>query len=166
VRRHEQRTAGITWVIVAVLVASVGATASSARSTGSRAAASQAVSSGATGWAKIARPKVRSVTGAHCVNFHEGTLGGVFGRSELPLLAFTIGPKSAMADQMHASKAKFAGPGAYRNVIVMVYLGKTALDESYGGLGTITVNSDWRTGSFSLNNGTSAGTWDCGGAVR
>jgi hypothetical protein len=48
----------------------------------------------------------------------------------------------------------------------MVYLGKTALEESYGGLGTITVNSDWRTGSFTLNNGTSKGTWDCGTVVR
>jgi hypothetical protein len=145
--------ARITWVIGAALVAAVGATRSSAQS-------------GPAGGAKVERPKVRSVATAHCVNFHEGSLGGVFGRTELPLLAFTIGPKSAMADQMHASKAKFSGPGTYRNVVVMVYLGKTALEESYGGLGTITVNSDWRTGSFTLNNGTSNGTWDCGTVVR
>jgi hypothetical protein len=130
------------------------------------AATRSSAQSGVVGGARIERPKVRSVAGAHCVNFHEGTLGGVFGRSELPLLAFTIGPKSAMADQMHASKAKFTGPGSYKNVVVMVYLGKTALEESYGGLGTITVNSDWRTGSFTLNNGTSKGTWDCGTVVR
>lgn len=152
-RRHDWRLARITWVIGAALVAAVVATRSSAQS-------------GPTGGAKVERPKVRSVATAHCVNFHEGSLGGVFGRSELPLLAFTIGPKSAMADQMHASKAKFTGPGSYKNVVVMVYLGKTALEESYGGLGTITVNSDWRTGSFTLNNGTSKGTWDCGTVVR
>ena len=99
-------------------------------------------------------------------NVHDGTLGGVFGKNELPLLAFTIGPKSAMADQMHATKAKFTGPGTYKNVIVMVYLGKTALDDTYGGLGTVTVNSDWRTGSFVLNDKTSAGVWDCGSVVR
>jgi hypothetical protein len=142
-----------TWAIGAALVASIAATGSWAQS-------------GPTGGAKVERPKARSVATAHCVNFHEGSLGGVFGRTELPLLAFTIGPKSAMADQMHASKAKFTGPGTYRNVVVMVYLGKTALEESYGGLGTITVNSDWRTGSFTLNNGTSKGTWDCGTVVR
>jgi hypothetical protein len=121
---------------------------------------------GPTGGAKVERPKVRSVATAHCVNFHEGSLGGVFGKTELPLLAFTIGPKSAMADQMHASKAKFTGPGTYKNVVVMVYLGKTALEDTYGGLGTITVNSDWRTGSFMLNDKTAAGIWDCGTAVR
>jgi hypothetical protein len=152
-RRLERRTARITWAIGAALVASVAATHSTAQS-------------GPSGGAKVERPKARSVTTAHCVNFHEGSLGGVFGKPELPLLAFTIGPKSAMADQMHASKAKFTGPGAYKNVVVMVYLGKTALEDSYGGLGTITVNPDWRTGSFTLNNGTAAGTWDCGAAVR
>jgi hypothetical protein len=152
-RRREWRRARITLVIGAALVASIGAARPSAQG-------------GPTGGAKVERPKVRSVATAHCLNDHEGTLGGVFGRTELPLLAFTIGPKSAMADQMHASKAKFAGPGTYKNIIVMVYLGKTALEDSYGGLGTVTVNSDWRTGSFTLNNGTSAGTWDCGTAVR
>jgi hypothetical protein len=151
-RRHGRRTERLTWMLGMALVASIAARSSA--------------QSGAAGGAKIERPKARSVASAHCVNFHEGTLGGVFGRSELPLLAFTIGPKSAMADQMHASKAKFTGPGTYRNVVVMVYLGKTAVEDSYGGLGTVTVKPDWRTGSFVLNNGTAAGTWDCGTAVR
>jgi hypothetical protein len=150
-----QSSAGVRVAIALAFVASVGASVAQAQA-----------SSAPSGGAKVAKPKARSVASAHCVNFHEGTLGGVFGRSELPLLAFTIGPKSAMADQMHASKAKFTGPGAYKNVIVMVYLGKTALEDTYGGLGTVTVNSDWRTGSYRLNDGTSAGTWDCGTPVR
>jgi hypothetical protein len=112
--------------------------------------------------AKITRPKSRTASNGRCLNDGKGTLGGVFGPSALPPLAFTIGPGSAMADQMHASKAPFTGPGRYRNVIVMVYLGKTALDDTYGGLGTVTVNADGRTGSFVLNDGTAAGTWDCG----
>jgi hypothetical protein len=153
VRQHDWRTARRTLIIGTALVALVGAMRSPAQT-------------GPTGGAKVERPKARSVNTAHCVNFHEGSLGGVFGKTELPLLAFTIGPKSAMADQMHASKAKFTGPGSYKNVVVMVYLGQTALEDSYGGLGTITVNADWRTGSFTLNNGTAAGTWDCGAAVR
>jgi hypothetical protein len=157
-RRQKGSAARTRWAIGAALTASLAATPAVARS--------QTANVGAAGWAKVARPKARSVTGARCVNFHEGTLGGNFGRTDLPLVAFTIGPKSAMADQMHASKAKFTGPGSYRNVIVMVYLGKTALEDMYGGLGTVTVNSDWRTGSYTLNDGTSAGTWDCGGTVR
>jgi hypothetical protein len=140
-------------VIGAAFLAVIAATGSTAQGT-------------PTGGAKVERPKAASVATAHCVNFHEGSLGGVFGKTELPLLAFTIGPKSAMADQMHASKAKFTGPGTYKNVVVMVYMGKTALENTYGGLGTITVNPDWRTGKFTLNNGTAAGTWDCGAAVK
>lgn len=97
---------------------------------------------------------------------HTGTLGGVFGPSELPPLAFTIGPGSAMADEMHASKAPFTGPGRYADVIVMLYLGKTALDDTYGGLGTVTMNADSRTGAFVLKDGSATGTWDCGTAMR
>lgn len=152
-RLHERRTTRFTWTIAAALAALLGAAHASAQTT-------------ATAGAKIDRPKARSVATGRCLNTHDGTLGGVFGRSELPLLAFTIGPGSAMADQMHANKAKFTGPGAYKNVIVMVYLGKTALDDTYGGLGTVTVNSDWRTGSFKLNDGTASGTWDCGATAR
>ena len=43
-----------------------------------------------------------------------------------PAVALTIGPGSAMADQMHANKAKFAGAGKYANEIIALYLGKTA----------------------------------------
>lgn len=36
-----------------------------------------------------------------------------------------------MADQMHANKAKYSEPGGYTNEIVAVYLGKTALEDTY-----------------------------------
>lgn len=116
--------------------------------------------------ARILKPKARAATGGRCLNDQHGTLGGVFGPSALPPLAFTIGPRSAMADQMHASKAPYTGPGTYRNVIVMVYLGRTALEDAYGGLGTVVVNGDHRTGSFVLNDGSATGTWDCGQPIR
>ncbi len=67
---------------------------------------------------------------------------------------------------MGTSKVKFTGPGTYKNVGVMAYLGKTALEEAYGGLGTITVNPDLHSGSFSTNDGKAAGTWDCGHSLR
>jgi len=79
-------------------------------------------------------------------------------------VALTIGPKSAMADALHANTAKFAGPGTYKNEIMAVYLGKTALEDSYIGLGTVTVAADGKSGSFALNDGKSAGTFDCGTA--
>jgi hypothetical protein len=118
------------------------------------------------GSAHIVKPKARVANTGYCLNDQKGTLGGVFGPSALPPLAFTIGPRSAMADQMHASKASYTGPGKYHDVIVMVYLGKDALHDTYGGLGTVTVNSDSRTGSFVLNDGTASGTWNCGRSVR
>jgi hypothetical protein len=80
----------------------------------------------------------------------------------LPTLGFTIGPKAANADLMHASKTPFTGPGRYENEIIAVYLGKTALEDSYVGLGRVIVNADGRTGSFALNDGKAAGRFGCG----
>jgi hypothetical protein len=45
-----------------------------------------------------------------------------------------------------------------------VYLGKTALQDSYMGLGTVTINTDGHSGKFALNNGSAAGHFDCGSA--
>lgn len=119
-----------------------------------------------TGGARIERPALHIAVGARCMTRDDGTLGGVFGPSALPMLAFTIGPGSAMADPMHASKARFTGPGRYADVIVAVYLGKTATEDAYGGLGTVVVNADNRTGTFALNDRTASGRWDCGSPVR
>jgi hypothetical protein len=110
----------------------------------------------------IEKPKARTVTGGGCRILSDGTFSGTWGPSALPTLAFTIGPGSTMAEQMHANKAKYAGPGRYPNEIVAVYLGKTALEDSYMGLGTIVVAADGRSGTFALNNGTASGRFDCG----
>ena len=112
--------------------------------------------------ATIDKPKSRTVTGGFCRILSESTFSGNWGPSSLPTLALTIGPASAMADQLHANKAKFTGPGTYRNEIIAVYLGKTALEDSYLGLGTVVINQDKHSGTFSLNNGSAAGHFDCG----
>lgn len=112
--------------------------------------------------ATIVKPKARTVTGGFCRLISNGTLSGNWGPSNLPTLAFTIGPSSAMADATHANKEKFTGPGTYKNEIIAVYLGKTALQDSYGGLGTVTINADGHTGKFLLNDGSAAGNFDCG----
>ena len=67
-----------------------------------------------------------------------------------------------MADPMHANKAKYRGPGRYTNEIVAVYLGKTALEDSYGGLGTVIIAADSHWGSFALNDGSADRHFDCG----
>ena len=111
----------------------------------------------------IEKPRSVTVTGGFCRIVSDGTLSGNWGPSSLPTLAFVIGPGSAMADQMHANKAKFTGPGTYKNVIVAVYLGKTARQDSYGGLGTVIINADKHSGRFTLNDASAAGHFDCGG---
>jgi len=113
--------------------------------------------------ATIDKPKPRTVTGGFCRVLGNDTFSGNFGpNSSLPTLAFTIGPRSAMADQLHANKANFTGPGTYKNEIIAVYLGKTALEDSYMGLGTVIINADKHSGTFSLNDKSAAGHFDCG----
>ncbi len=62
-----------------------------------------------------------------------------------------------MPDQLHANKTKFSGPGTYKNEIIVVYLGKTALKDSYMGLATVIINSNKHSGTFSLNDKSAAG---------
>lgn len=113
--------------------------------------------------ATIDKPKSRTVSGGFCRILSNDTFSGNFGpNSSLPTLALTIGPASAMADQLHANKAKFTGPGTYKNEIIAVYLGKTALEDSYMGLGTVIINADKHSGTFSLNDKSAAGHFDCG----
>jgi hypothetical protein len=139
-----------------IAIAAFSSTGIIAQTTGSNSKA--ALQAGAT----IVKPKARSVTGGGCRILKDGTFSGTWGPSALPTLAMTIGPGATMGDQMHASKAKFTGPGRYTNEIVAVYLGKTALEESYAGLGTVVIGADGHSGTFVLNDGTASGRFDCG----
>jgi hypothetical protein len=112
--------------------------------------------------ATIEKPKTRTVTSGGCRILSGDTFSGTWGPSTLPTLALTIGPASTMADQLHANKAKYTGPGSYSNEIIAVYLGKTALEDSYMGLGTVVIASDGHSGSFALKDGTASGHFDCG----
>ena len=118
----------------------------------------------ATPTATIQKPKPQTVTGGTCRLTDDGsTLGVNIGpNAKMPAIALTVGPRSAMADAMHANTAKFAGAGKYVNEIVALYLGKTALEDSYMGLGTVTIAADGKSGTFALNDGKAAGTFDCG----
>ena len=128
------------------------------------AGAALTVRAAAPATATIEKPKPRTVTTGHCRILSDGTFSGVWGPDALPTLAFTIGPGATMADQMHANKAKFAGPAKYQNEILAVYLGKTALEDSYGGLGTVIISPDGHSGTFTTNDGKASGRFDCGTA--
>jgi hypothetical protein len=112
--------------------------------------------------ATIETPKARTVTTGFCRILSDGTFSGVWGPTSLPTLAFTIGPGATMANQMHANKAKYTGPGRYENEILAVYLGKTALEDSYGGLGTVVISADGHSGTFVTNDRKASGRFDCG----
>jgi hypothetical protein len=110
----------------------------------------------------IERPKARTVDGGSCRILSDGTFSATFPPDALPTLGFTIGPKATMAAEMHASLAPFKGPGTYKDEILAVYLGKTVSDESYGGLGAVTINPDGHSGTFTTKDGKAAGHFDCG----
>jgi len=110
----------------------------------------------------IEKPKSRTIDGGSCRILSDGTFSATFPPDALPTLGFTIGPKATMAAEMHANLAAFKGPGTYKDEILMVYLGKTARDESYGGLGTVTINPDGHTGTFTTKDGKASGHFDCG----
>jgi hypothetical protein len=114
--------------------------------------------------ATIQKPKAQTVAGGVCRITEDGsTLGVNIGPdAKMPALALTVGPRAAMADAMHANTAKFTGPGQYKNELMALYLGKTALEDSYIGLGTVTIAADGKSGTFALNDGKAAGTFDCG----
>src|SRR5438105_4635841 len=86
--------------------------------------------SAATPTVTIQKPKPRTVTGGQCRLTDDGTTLGVNvgPNPAMPALALTVGPKSAMADALHANTAKFTGAGRYTNEIMALYLGKTALE--------------------------------------
>src|SRR3954454_17157113 len=92
--------------------------------------------------AVIEKPKPRTVTTGGCRILSDGTFSGTWGPADLPTLAFTIGPGATMADQMHANKAKFAGPEKKKNEFLQLYRGKPAPENSWGGLGTVVINAD------------------------
>ena len=135
----------IRHVLIAATVAAVGAAAAPSPT------------------AAIQRPRALTASGGACRVSADGAILGVnIGPNPaMPTLALTVGP-SPMADAMRANKAKYTGPGTYTNEIVALYLGKTALDDSHIGLGTVVVNPDGKSGTFELNDHTGAGTFDCG----
>lgn len=162
VTRHGGRTAAAIGTI-ALVVAALGAWscseghAASAPATPARAAANADASRGG---ATLVKPIALTVSGASCEDDGKGSIGATFGGGTL---AFNIGPATVGAAALGMSTAPYKGPGTYTKAIINGYVPKKV---GFGGLGTIVVHADRRTGTFATADGTASGTWDCGMVLR
>jgi hypothetical protein len=103
--------------------------------------------------ATLDKPVSLSVSGGYCESDGNGSVGANFGDA----LAFNIGPRTVGMPSMN--HAPFAGPGTYQHVIITGYPAKGV---AFGGLGSVTVNPDRRSGTFRTDDGKASGSWDCG----
>jgi len=114
------------------------------------------------GGARVDKPFKRQVNGAECYSGagkYAGLVAFGFPNRATRALAFSIGPlKDALSPGQENNKP-YSGPGEYKNVGIT---GKSENGKTFVGFGTITVNSDEQSGTFSLDNGSASGTWDCG----
>ncbi|TAM60891.1 hypothetical protein EPN52_04000 [bacterium] len=61
------------------------------------------------------------------------------------------------------SMAPYRGPGTYRGAMISGYPDKM---HPFSGLGTVVVHADRSTGTFVTDDGTAAGTWNCGVVLK
>ena len=106
--------------------------------------------------------ETRTVDTGFCRVLSDGTVSGVRGPSNLPTLAFTIGPGAALAKEMQANQTTTRAPGGYENEIRAIYLSKTALEGGYGGLDAVVMSPDGHSGTFITNDRKASGRFDCG----
>jgi hypothetical protein len=116
-------------------------------------------STAAKGSATLQKPVALTVTGGGCESDGKGTVGANFGNA----LAFNIGPGTVGAKALGMSQARFVGPGTYRKVMISGYPAKGKV---FAGLGTVIVNDDRQTGTFATDDGTAAGSWNCGAPLK
>ena len=174
--RWMSRTPWIMWaimlgVIVAVIAGcgSVSSQGNGVNITETGVAESQTAASGAAhgGSAHITKPFDRTITGSQCYAGSGANKGdAAFGFPDRDLtsaaLAFTLGPLNDGASPGQEHNAPYIGAGTYDNIGIVV---RPMNGKPIAGFGVVTVNSDLRTGSFRMNDGSAEGTWDCGSPV-
>ncbi|HEU5349426.1 MAG TPA: hypothetical protein VFU63_12520 [Ktedonobacterales bacterium] len=131
------------------------------------AATSASNASGGVGGAHITKPFDHKVTGAQCYAGTGDNKGkAAFGFPDRDLtaaaLAFTLGPLTDGSSPGQEHNAPYTGAGHYDNIGIVV---RPESGSPIIGFGVVTVNSDLQSGSFAMNNGSAAGTWDCGTPV-
>lgn len=165
-----------TWGIILCVAASVIAGCGSATSQGngvnitetSVAESQTAASGGASGGsAHITKPFDRVINGSQCyagtgVNKGDAAFGFPSRDLTTATLAFTLGPLNDGLSPGQEHNAPYTGVGSYDNIGIVV---RPLKGSPIAGFGVVTVNSDLRTGSFRMNDGSAEGTWDCGSPV-
>jgi hypothetical protein len=123
----------------------------------------QSATTGMAGGARIEKPFQQQLTGAECYGGgggkYAGNVGFGFPSRSNRVLAFTIGPLSDRLSPGQENNKPYEGAGTYANVGIAL---KSPNGKPIAGFGTITVNPDLQSGSFTLNDGSATGTWDCG----
>ena len=119
------------------------------------------------GGARLVKPALTQVSGASCYSGTGKYAGDIaFGfpeRGVNAVLAFTIGPLRDGLSPGQENNRPYTGPGKYTNIGIN---GRAANGKRFFGYGIITVNANEQAGSFQLNDGSAAGTWDCGHKLK
>jgi hypothetical protein len=122
----------------------------------------QSLSTAIGGGAQIAKPFQQQLTGAECYSGAGSSAGNVgfgFPSRSNRVLAFTIGSlRDGLSPGQEKNKA-YDGAGSYPNVGIAL---KSPQGKIFAGFGTIIVNPDLQSGSFAFDDGSAAGTWNCG----
>ena len=115
------------------------------------------------GRAVVEKPKRHAFGSGSCVRVTDGSFLGEWFNRDGTLLKVSIGPTGMglIDDVTPRNKAPYTGPGQYKDVLVKFSLGGRP-GNLVVGHSTVTVNPDGQTGRFDFNDGSAAGTWDCG----
>lgn len=118
----------------------------------------------APGSAVVDKPKPTAFASGSCVRVSDGSLLGHWVNRNGTFLKFTIGPfRDGLIDRATPySKAPYTGPGKYTDVLVVFSLPGRGPGNWVIGRSTVTVNQGGQHGRFDFDDGSSAGSWDCG----
>jgi hypothetical protein len=122
---------------------------------------------GGPGGVTFDKPTTGRISGAQCDASTDPSQPGVVGFGfptrdvTSAALAFSIGPipGAAGAATGASQNPRYNGPGTYSNIGMG---GKTPDGRPIAGVGSVVVNADEQTGTWTLNDNSASGTWDCG----
>lgn len=86
-------------------------------------------------------------------------LGGP--QSGVATLGFAIGPDPNAPGQEH--NPPYTGPGTYTHILLSA--SSADVSHSIAGSATVVINADKQTGTFQMDDGSGAGSFDCGSPI-
>lgn len=159
----------LLWLGLLVVLAACGSGTTTSQTSGTGTATTHtSTAAQGKGTAHITAPFALDVTGGIClVNANNGKSLAhfIFPSNSTAALTFTLGPDPTGLGDNSANNPAFHGSGTYSNITITILNPSAESDPSVFGVGTVTVNTDNQTGSFSADDlGSSthgAGTFDC-----